>query len=539
MKHKIILLTIIILSVIVLSGCTEPMGAGTGAGAREISKEIIKNPADCIDMTSEAEKIACFTKSAAYKKDIDICIKNIDEGPLRDGCIMAVALAKGDKDLCDLMSNMTKDTTSQDKMCKAMITLDTAYCDQIKTMGGMGQSQMIGACYAFIVEKTKNTKICEQLSSEIAKSYCYLAAADITGDLGYCQMIPKKSQKNDCYFNYATSTGKWQYCANITDEYGYKEDIKQCYTIASIKAQDHKGCMNLGDPNECLIGILKIEKDISICPKMFGSPYIDWCYYFTVPELLEGGHVSDCNAIPDKLVRYGCMIAFAEKESDTKICKGIPDSYIEHIECYAKAFTSETSSRACDKFKDDESLWKTCNDIIAKNAKDIGTCNKIKHEPSRILCTALVEKNWRICENIVFGKWDPYGELRYVSTCKIEVALMHDVADLGNALDICDTIHLTEYMKSRIKEMNNLRPSEVEEKKKECREKIISHMMRSGYPKAAEICKQEGGRLSDDGRDCWVKKWPPKEKYSYCFTEDCVQSVREGYLSFIYKKHGL
>ncbi|NIA03070.1 MAG: hypothetical protein GWP12_00810 [Nitrospirae bacterium] len=176
MQHKLILLTTMVLASIIISGCTDQSGL-----SKPTSSEIqMTDIADCLKTTNDAERIACLTEAAVQKKDMSICTKNIDLVPLQDGCIISVAVAKGDKSACDMISNQMKETTSQDKMCKAMITLDTSYCDEITVLGGVGQSTMIGTCYAFIVEKTKNVELCNQLESETAKSYCFQAAAKVT-----------------------------------------------------------------------------------------------------------------------------------------------------------------------------------------------------------------------------------------------------------------------------------------------------------------------------------------------------------------------
>ena len=445
MKNNNFLIVAIMISLLFILGC---MGLSS-SDAEDTSENSVRDPLDCIGITGDAEPIACFTEAAVYKKDIDICTENIDIGPLQDGCIMAVAIAKEDEELCDLMSNMTKETTSQDKMCKAMITLDTKYCDQIKVFGGMGQSMMIGTCYAFIVEKTKDTKICEQLSSEIAKSYCYLAVANVTGDIEYCRMIPKESQRDNCYFNYATMTGKWEYCADIIAS----GDRKDCYMQASIKAKNPEGCMKLAYPDECLLEISELIGNISICTQIGTSTYKKKCYTSTITKIIDAGKVSGCEKIPEETTRYGCMIAFAEKERDTKICENIPDTYIEHRECYKTAFTLETSPKACNLFEDDENIWKICNKAVAKNAESIGTCEKIKHEPSRILCEAIVKNDPHICKNIYLGKGSPSEELNLIADCMIEVALSNPSA---GSIDICRSIDISEDMSERMENMNTL-----------------------------------------------------------------------------------
>ncbi len=515
MKNKNFLIAAIMISLLFVSGCT---GSG-GAGAQDSSENRIRNPSDCIGMTGDAEQVACFTEAAAYKKDVDICIENIDAGPLQDGCIMAVAIAKDDEDICDLMSNMTKEATSQDKMCRAMITLDTKYCDQIKVFGGMGQSMMIGTCYAFIVEKTKNTKICEQLSSEIAKSYCYLAAANVTGDIEYCRMIPKESQRDDCYLNYAASSGEWEYCADIIAS----GDRKDCYMRSSIKAKDPEGCMKLAYVDECLFEISEMTGDVSICAQIGTSTYKKRCYTSTIRKIIDAGKVSGCEKIPEDITRYGCMIAFAEKQKDTKICENIPDTYIEHRECYTTAFTLETSPKACTRFEDDENIWKICSNSVAKNAESIGTCEKIKHEPSRILCEAIVKKDPNVCKKIYSGKWSVSEELNLIADCMTEVALSNPSA---GSIDLCRSIDISEDMSERMENMNTLDSGKerLEYKIRECKERVISKMMSTEGTEASALCEQEDGEISEDGRSCWINSGH-RAVNANCFTQECLDNI--------------
>ncbi|NOQ37794.1 hypothetical protein GQ472_02790 [archaeon] len=511
-KNSLSLISAIMISLLFISGCT---GFG-GTGAQDSSENIIKDPSECISITDEAEKIACFTQAATYKKDIDICTENIDIEPLRDGCIMAVAIAKDDEDLCDLMSNMTKETTSQDKMCKAMITLDTKYCDQIKVFGGMGQSMMIGTCYAFIVEKTKDAKICEQLSSEIAKSYCYMAAANVTGDIEYCRMIPKESQRDDCYFNYATSTGKWEYCADITASW----DRKDCYTQASIKAKDPDGCMKLAYPDECLLEISELTGNISICAQIGTSTHKKKCYTSTIQKIIDTGKVSGCEKIPEDTTRYGCMIAFAEKERDTKICKNIPATYIEHKECYMTAFTFETSPKACNPFEDDKTIWKVCSNAVAKNAESISTCEKIKHEPSQLLCRAKIQDDPEICYSIYIGKWSATEELDLISDCITEIALSNPSSD---SIGLCNSIKISDDIAEKMENMNTLDSGRerLEYNIKKCKEKVISKMLSIDDPEAQALCREEDGEISEDRKSCWINPGHSAVNAN-CFTQECL-----------------
>ncbi len=516
MENSRLIMPMLLILVLSFSGCID----SDSINAQDTDKDMIKDPSECIGIIDEAEKIACFTEAAAYKKDIGICTENIDIEPLRDGCIMAVAIAKDDEEICDLMSNMTKETTSQDRMCRAMITLDTKYCDQIKVFGGMGQSMMIGTCYTFIVDKTKDAKICELLSNEIAKSYCYMAAANVTGDIEYCQMIPKESQRVKCFFNYATSTGKWKYCADITDEWGNREDIKDCYTIASIKAQDPKGCMELAYPDECLLSISELTGDITICAQIGTSTYKNSCYRLTIAKIIDTGKVSDCEKIPEDLTRYGCIVAFAEKKSDADICENIPDTYIEHRECYTTAFTFETSPKACNQFENDEKIWKFCSNAVAKNAKDLSTCEKITHEPSRLLCRAKIKDDPEICYSIYIGKWSPTEELDLIADCITEIALSNPSPD---SIDICNSIEISDNIAEKMESMNTLDSGKERLKYniRKCKEKVISKMISIDEPEARELCRGEDGEISEDERSCWINPGH-RAVNANCFTQECL-----------------
>lgn len=84
-------------------------------------------------------------QEAVKKGDVAIC-NQIEIFSLRDGCIMSVAIEKNDTKLCDTMSEETKKTTAQDKICKAAVTHDTKYCDEITTYMGVGQEEMKQSC---------------------------------------------------------------------------------------------------------------------------------------------------------------------------------------------------------------------------------------------------------------------------------------------------------------------------------------------------------------------------------------------------------
>lgn len=94
---------------------------------------------------ADASMATDTVQEATKKGDVSICNK-IEIFSLRDGCIMSVAIAKGDIKLCDTMSADTKQMTGQDKMCKAAVSHDAKYCDEITTYMGVGQDEVRNAC---------------------------------------------------------------------------------------------------------------------------------------------------------------------------------------------------------------------------------------------------------------------------------------------------------------------------------------------------------------------------------------------------------
>lgn len=93
----------------------------------------------------DASKTADTVQDATKKGDASVCNK-IEIFSLRDGCIMSVAVAKGDITLCNTMSAETKQMTGQDKICKAAVSRDAKYCDEITTYMGVGQDEVKNAC---------------------------------------------------------------------------------------------------------------------------------------------------------------------------------------------------------------------------------------------------------------------------------------------------------------------------------------------------------------------------------------------------------
>lgn len=71
---------------------------------------------------------ATIIQEAAKRGDVKLCDQL--ELAVKDGCILAVAVAKRDISLCDTMGYIGK-MGGQDSTCKAAITLDTKYCDDI------------------------------------------------------------------------------------------------------------------------------------------------------------------------------------------------------------------------------------------------------------------------------------------------------------------------------------------------------------------------------------------------------------------------
>lgn len=308
MKNNLFAFLLIVL-VAVLSGCSE-----TGT----INAEL----AGCKTF-SEPSSNACYSQVAIKFSSAESC-NLIDNWAVRDGCIISVALAKQDIELCETVSNQTKKTTSQDKMCKAMISGDPKYCDEITSFFGVAGSATRGTCYAFlvelkkdaslcnrlekssaknycvlaavkvtgdikpcntlpdssakgrcyaiVVEKKKNPKLCEELKTNDAKGHCYLAAISVLGkveDVKWCSILPSKLDRDECFISYATSTGEWQYCENVFIESGKWG----CYSEAAIKAKNADVCeKSYGDfRDKCLISVAESTHDLSVCSRISES----------------------------------------------------------------------------------------------------------------------------------------------------------------------------------------------------------------------------------------------------------------------------
>lgn len=306
MRKAVFLLLII---AIFLSGCI-------GASDEKIAQEI----ADCISHGASSGKTnseSCILQAAIKFQDEKIC-GNISVEPLKDGCIIAVAVAKEDAALCGTISNEIKNTSSQDKMCKAMITLDTKYCDEITTAYGFGEEYMRGSCYAYIIQKKnnpsicanaktnavkgyciiaaanatheikycdelpdgsdkgecygiiaenkKNPELCEKLETNFSKGYCYRAAIKILGgpkSVGWCEILPGKYESETCLKSYFVSTGNWHECAKLPIE----SNRLSCYADAAAISKDPQGCeKSSGDfRDRCLIKVAEARQDLNIC----------------------------------------------------------------------------------------------------------------------------------------------------------------------------------------------------------------------------------------------------------------------------------
>ena len=306
---KSLLTFLLIVALVVISGCSE---------AGDIDAEL----ANC-KAFSEPSSDACYSQVALKFSSAESCTL-IDNWAIRDGCIISVALAKQDIELCELVSDQTKKTTSQDKMCKAMISGDPAYCDEITSFTGATGSATIGICYAFLVEMKKDASLCDRLEKSSAKNYCVITAANVTGDikpcntlqdgsakgrcyavvvekkknpklceelktndakghcylaainvLGYvenitwCSILPSRHDKDECFTSYATSTGEWQYCENVLIESGKWA----CYSEAAVKAKDADVCeKSYGDlRDKCLIAVAESTHELSVCSRLSES----------------------------------------------------------------------------------------------------------------------------------------------------------------------------------------------------------------------------------------------------------------------------
>lgn len=458
----------------------------------------------CKKISDSGSKTACLLQVAVKSRNEALC-SMIEIAPLKDGCIISVASAKKDASLCDTISEETKKISSQDKICKAMITLDTKYCDEIATYMAGG----IGACYSFIVEKKKDAKLCEKIANKVARDICYFAAMNLTKDISYCTKMSDEYRRDNCFSNYAISESKWNICSKISSDY-----IKdECYVSASIKAKDPEGCEKTPNPDNCLQNIADVSGDVSVCNKIKSEYYANACYRGFLQKIIESGKTSDCEKISGEEMKALCLVGVAGTLKDPKICEKIPKQWSFEIkDCYASAFKNEKDPDNCEGFKNNEVAWSICNRMAAKNAKNVETCTKIKHAPSKEFCMARVKNDAKLCENIVLGKWDIMQEMILVAECKSDIAIISSSDSPENAISICNSIRPPERSNATLKEMNDTDESIINQEKDQkgqCKGSVITNLLSSGNPEALQLCAREGGELTAGNTSCKI----PKRRY--------------------------
>lgn len=233
-KIKIGLIGIIVIGVVLLSGCIEQKTSDTSVVSPVIS--ICKQVKDsslskvCIAIVNgdvslcnkiERYNEMCYEKIAIKNKDHSIC-ENIGDSISKDLCYFEIASIKKDNAICERITDIETKYT-----CYAIVKKDISLC--------------------------KNENI---LSAET----CYWNVAVKNNDPSICEKI----KDNTCYYKVATETRDILLCEKITDQ----TFLITCNALIKNEPSMCNGLENLRDKDWCYSQVAEINKDIDICKKM-------------------------------------------------------------------------------------------------------------------------------------------------------------------------------------------------------------------------------------------------------------------------------
>ena len=147
----------LIVLAILLSGCTQ-----------QSSQAYVEK---CNDLPEIESKMQCKYELFS-KQELSFCDSLSAEND-KYYCYSSIAMAKKDKELCNLLDNENWVNTYQN------------------------------SCIAGVAEATKDSQLCIEITDEIPRDMCYLAVATAKKDAKICDLIVKSDIKGKCVENTA------------------------------------------------------------------------------------------------------------------------------------------------------------------------------------------------------------------------------------------------------------------------------------------------------------------------------------------------
>lgn len=175
-------------------------------------------------------------------------------------------------------------------------------------------------CLSAVAEAKEDVSVCDMIEAEKEKDFCVSKVAIVKGDAGICESITNDSKKGICYNTIAKSSSNENLCEKIPSE----RTQGDCYKDIAIEKNDEAICDKIKDTfngPHCYIAIAKSKNDASICEKIEGNASnIAGCYEGLATQNEDE---SLCDKIKEDRYRDGCLDALASRKVDISICKKI------------------------------------------------------------------------------------------------------------------------------------------------------------------------------------------------------------------------
>ncbi|MBN1940846.1 MAG: hypothetical protein JW772_01545 [Candidatus Diapherotrites archaeon] len=227
MKTSLLLIGLLV-AIVALSGCTEPIVDTSACDGKKDSNERdrcyvllaaeLQSVAVCDKIQEPVFKATCYSGRATAKQDASICDKISNDFPeTKDGCYYDVAIAKQDASICDKIQEIDcKDAYEIcTTLCYAVVKQDPDVCENIQ------DSVNRFLCKVEIAVVLNNTTICDNLT----EADPYNIGQDLT------------ATKNTCYMNIASKNKNVAACDKIitsaTDNSSLEELKEICVELAN------------------------------------------------------------------------------------------------------------------------------------------------------------------------------------------------------------------------------------------------------------------------------------------------------------------
>ncbi len=195
----------------------------------EIDYEDPPSAIDCSYISSDGERIKCYSNAASKFDDFNTCF-NITNSESKNACLHKEALRKTEESICSFIN----DGQSYDNCLLEVAKLTLKY----DTCNNIHESIVKDECVSFVAQNKNESTSCDDVKDKSEKNNCFSSIGKSLQNSALCQRITEPSKEDNCLSVVAQGTNDFELCKTIQ---GTREKDK-CIAIVAQQTRTIEYC---------------------------------------------------------------------------------------------------------------------------------------------------------------------------------------------------------------------------------------------------------------------------------------------------------